>query len=78
MQVETITECNFTNTCHVNADMQALILTKSNITQLTVSLKFSNSNSIRIEIISTEEITFYDKSQAAKQLQKVISKFSEI
>ena len=73
-----MTECNFTNICYVNTDAQALILIKSNIIQFLFFVKFSNNNFIRIKIISREEITFYDKSQAAKQLQKVISKFSEI
>ena len=57
-----MTECNFMNACHVDADMQALALTESNITQFSVFTEFSNSNSIRTEIISTKEISFYDKS----------------
>ena len=73
-----MTKCDFMNTCHIDADMQALILTKSNITQSSVFTKFSNSNSIKIEIISIEEITFYDKSQAVKQFQKVVLKFLKI
>ena len=73
-----MTECNFTNTCHVDADTQALVLTESNIIQFSVFTEFSNSNFIRIKIISIKKIIFYNKLQAAKQLQKIISKFSEI
>ena len=62
MQVETMTECDFTNACHIDADMQALALIKSNIIQFSIFAKFSNSNSIRIKIISIKEIIFYDKS----------------
>ena len=56
-----MTECDFMNTYHVDADVQALALTKSNIMQFSVFTKFSNSNFIRIEIILTKEITFYNK-----------------
>ena len=56
-----MTECDFMNTCHVDADVQALALIESNIIQFSIFVKFSNSNSIRIEIILREEITFYDK-----------------
>ena len=73
-----MTECDFTNTCHVDADKQVLALIKSNIIQSSVFAEFSNSNSIRIEIISTEKIIFYDKLQAAKQFQKVVSEFLKI
>ena len=73
-----MTECDFTNICHVKIDMQALILTESNIMQSSVFVKFSNSNFIRIEIISIEEIILYDKLQAIKQLQKIASKFLKI
>ena len=78
MQVEIMTECDFMNACHVDINIQALVLTESNIMQFSVFVKFSNSNSIRIEIISTKKIIFYDKSQAAKQLQKIASEFSKI
>jgi len=73
-----MTECDFMNTCHVDADKQALALIESNIIQFSIFVKFSNSNSIRIKIISIKEIILYDKSQAAKQLQKVVSEFLEI
>ena len=73
-----MTECDFMNTYHVDADMQALALIKSNIMQFSIFMKFSNSNSIKIKIISIEEITFYDKSQAAKQFQKVVSELLKI
>ena len=78
MQVRIMTKYNFTNTYHVNANTQALALTESNIFQFSIFTEFSNSNFIKIEIISTEKITLYDKSQATKQLQKVVLKFLKI
>ena len=56
-----MTECNFINACHVDADIQALILIESNIMQFSVFTKFSNSNFIKIKIISIEKITLYNK-----------------
>ena len=61
MWVETMIECDFTNTCHVDVNMQALILTKSNIIQFSIFAEFSNNNSIKIEIISIKKIIFYNK-----------------
>ena len=66
------------NTCHVDVNAQALALTESNIMQSSVFTEFSNSNSIRIKIISIKKITFYDKSQAVEQFQKVVSEFLKI
>ena len=66
MQVETMTKCNFMNACHVDVDVQVLTLIKSNIIQSSIFVKFSNNNSIKIEIISTEKIIFYNKSQITK------------
>ena len=60
MQVKIMTECDFTNVCHMNADAQALILIKLNFIQSSILTEFSNSNLIRIKIVSTKEIIFYD------------------
>jgi len=61
MQVEIMTECDFMNACHVDINIQALVLTESNIMQFSVFTKFSNSNFIKIKIISIEKITLYNK-----------------
>ena len=73
-----MTECDFMNAYYIDTDVQALILTELNIMQFSIFMKFLNSNSIRIEIILTKEIIFYDKSQAAKQFQKIVSEFLKI
>ena len=73
--VETITECDFTNTCHVNTDMQVLVLIKSNIIQFLFFTEFSNNNFIRIKIISKKKLLFMINYKQQSNFRKLFQNF---
>ena len=76
-QVETMTECNFTNTYHVNTDMQVLALIESNIIQFSFFTEFSNNNFIRIKIILKKKLFFMINYKQQSNFRKLSQNFQK-